>query len=278
MRVALVVCISGISGLVAAPHAWAGPRDFVAERSGIGGSTEEAAPYIDTFLRYVEKAQGWPEKSATGKYFSDPAEARAYIAAKKPAWGMMDPDLFLELRKRDELVPIASVTGKNQTLGHLSIVVKDPALKTLDDLKGKVLISNHLQSPRFLSKVVFDGKLDVEKHFKLQPTPSPLKGLKAVDRGEAAATLLDDEQLAAMKTLPFGASLRVLWTSEPLPPVSMVAFGKETTPAEREKFAKMLVGMCADPKGADVCKSLEITKFTPPDKAAFDAAARRYDK
>ena len=36
----------------------------------------------------------------------------------------------------------------------------------------------------------------LDKFFQLKPTASPLKGLKAVDRGEAEATLLDDEQLA----------------------------------------------------------------------------------
>jgi ABC-type phosphate/phosphonate transport system substrate-binding protein len=264
--------------LIVSSSALAGPRDFVVQHGGAGGTTEQAAPYLDTFLRYLEKALGWPANSATGQFFPDQQGAEAYIASKKPGFGMLDPEVWLDLRKKDDLQVIATVSGKNQTLGHYSVVVKDPAIKSLDDLKGKTLISNHLGSPRFVSKVAFDGKLDAAKHFKLVSTASPLKGLKAVDRGEAEATLLDDEQLEHMKSLPFGASLRVIYTSPALPPMPVVALGKNSTAAEREAFAKVLFGMCGDPKGSEVCKSLQITKFSPPDKAAFDEAVRRYEK
>jgi ABC-type phosphate/phosphonate transport system substrate-binding protein len=258
--------------------AFAGPHDFVVAHSGVGGDAAQAAPYLDTFLRFAEGQLKWPAHSASGKFFPDPDGAVAHIKEAKPAFGMLDPELYLELRKKEDLTIIATVSGKNQTLGHYSVVVEDPAVKTLEDLKGKVLISNHLQSPKFLSKVVFEGKLDAATHFKLSPTLSPLKGLKAVDRGEAAATLLDDEQLANIKTLPFGAKLRVIYTSPALPPMPLVAFGKNSKAEDRAALAKMLFAMCSDPKGNEVCQSLQISKFSPPDAAQFEQAVKRFEK
>jgi ABC-type phosphate/phosphonate transport system substrate-binding protein len=264
--------------LAFATPARAATREFVIQHGGAGGSTQQAQPYIDQFLRYAEEKLKWPPSSASGEFFPDEAGAEKYIESKKPGFGIVDSEVFLSLRKKFDMIPIATVTGQNQSMGHFTIVVKDPAIKKLDDLKGKTLVSNHLQSPKFLSKVAFDGKIDAATFFKLSPTASPLKGLKAVDRGEAEATLLDDEQLAHMKSLPFASSLRAIYTSPALPPVPVVAFGKVATPAEREAFAKMLLGMCSDPKGAEVCKALQITKFLPPDKAAYDEAVRKFDK
>lgn len=277
MKILAAVLFLGVCPL-SSRSAWAGSRDLVVESSGVGGSSEDAAPYVETFSRYAEKKLGWPANSANGRYFSDRAAAIAYIASTRPGFGMIDPALWLDMQKKQEMEVLVAVSGKNETLGHFSIVVKNPLLQSLADLKGKTLVSNHLDSPEFLSRVVFDGKIQAASYFKLEPTTSPLRGLKAVDRNEADGALVDDDQLASMKSLPFGAALRVVYTSPELPPMPLVAFVKNTTPAERQAMTKMLLGMCRDSKGAEVCKSLQISQFSPPNKGAFDAALRRYGK
>jgi ABC-type phosphate/phosphonate transport system substrate-binding protein len=256
--------------------AYAGPHDFVAQHSGVGGTTQAAAPYLQTFLTYAEGKLKWSAGSAHGSFFPDADGAIQYIETQKPGFGMMDPELYLELRKKEALEVLVTVHGANEALRHYSVVVADPAYKTLEDLQGKTLVSNHLQSERYLSDVVFGGKIDAAKHFKLEKTGSPLKGLKAIDRGEAAATLVDDEQLAHMTTLPFADKLRVIYTSPALPPMPFVAFGKNSKPEDRAAVKKLLLEMCGDPKGAQVCDSLQIKKFSPPDKAAYDEAIRRF--
>ncbi len=273
VRMLSVCSIVGVAGLASA-----GPRDFLVEHSGVGGSAEQAAPYLDQFLRYIESKMSWPKGSASAQFFPEPEAAVSYAKDKHPAYGLLDPELFLELQKKEDLEVLVTVEGKNESLGHYSVVVKDPAYKTLEDLKGKSLISNHLQYPKFLSRVAFAGKVDAATFFKLEPTPSPLKGLKAVDRGEAAATLLDDNQLANMKSLPFGAELRVIYTSPALPPTPFVVFGKNALAKDRAAIVKMLTGMCADPKGAEVCTSLQVSKFSNPNKAQYDEAVKRFEK
>lgn len=262
--------------LIAAP-ALAGPRDFVIEHAGVGGTQQQADPYIQQFLRYTEQALGWPANSATGAFFPEPDESfKKYLAEKKPGLGMIDPDQVLELYKKESLEVIGTVSGKNQSLGHLSVVAKDAQLSSLEALKGKSLASNHVQAPRYLSKIVFDGKLDAEKDCKLTPTTSMLKAVRQVADGKADAALLSDDDLAWLKTSPFASQVKVTWTSAELPPMPVVAFGKNVQPKDRDAFAKMIVGMCSDAKGAQVCKDLDITKLGPADKAVWDAALKKY--
>ncbi|MFI5290466.1 MAG: phosphate/phosphite/phosphonate ABC transporter substrate-binding protein [Polyangia bacterium] len=265
--------------LALASSALAGPRDFVVEHAGVGGTSEQAAPYLAKFLEYAEQTLGWPAKGSSAQFFAEPNAAfLQYLAEKKPGLGMIDPDQFLALRSKESLVLLATVYGKNQSLGHLNLVVKSPALKTLPDLKGKSLISSHLQSPKYLSKIVFAGKIDVDSYFgKLVPATSMLKAVKAVDRGEADAALLSDDEVTALKSMAY-AGLHVMWTSPALPPMPVVGFAKNSSAKDRAAFAKMLLGMCADPKGGEVCKALDIEKFGPPAKAAYEAAEKRYGK
>jgi ABC-type phosphate/phosphonate transport system substrate-binding protein len=271
MQRSMVVAIVAISSI-----AFAGGRDFIAEHAGAGASAENAQPYIDQFLRLTEQMTGWPASSAKGAWVDDEKAAEEAIAERKPGFAILDPEVFLALRKKDALEPIAEVKGKTFNKGHYNLVVKDPALKSLADLKGKKVISNHLSSTKYVNKVAFDGKIDVDKDFTIVKTAQPSKPIKAVARGEADAALIDDEQLAQMKEL--APELKAIWTSSALPPTPVVAFTKNSTPADRAAFAKALPKLCADPKGKPVCESMFIDQFAPVDKAAFAEATKRYDK
>src|SRR5438093_11306716 len=148
------------------------------------------------------------------------------------------------------------------------MVVKQGSARTLDDLKGKKLSSNHLHNVKFVSRVLLGGKVDAATFFQLQPTNSPIKPFKAVDRGEADAALIDDAQLANMKKLQLSTPLTAIYSSPPLPTFPVVAF-PSTKPDEREQMRKVLLGMCASASGAQACKALQIERFEPIDPSAF---------
>jgi ABC-type phosphate/phosphonate transport system substrate-binding protein len=255
---------------------FAGGRDFIAEHAGAGANAENAQPYIEQFLRIAEQQSGWKASSAKGEWVDDIKAAEKAIAKRKPGFAILDPEVFLELRKEEELEPIAEVHGKTFNKGHYHLVVKDPALKSLDDLKGKRVSSNHFASPKYVSKVGFDGKIDVEKDFVMGKAIAPSKPLKDVMKDKADAALIDDEQLAQMKDI--APDLKVIWTSTALPPTPVVVFKKNATPADRDAFAKALPKLCQDQKGKPVCESMFIDKFTPVDKTAYASAEKRFDK
>jgi ABC-type phosphate/phosphonate transport system substrate-binding protein len=273
----------GLADVARAENAKA-THEFVIEHAGAGGSAQDAAPYIEKFMRYLEKAAGWPAGSAAGEFAAEPQEALDYIKAHKPSFGLMDPDLWLALRKDHELVPIATVLGKRQSAGKMYILVKkDAPAKKLDDLKGKKLATNHFQSAKYVSKIVLDGKVaDAAKFFEVVKTPSMIKALKSVENGTADAALIDQVDMDYLKDnkSPYLESQRVLFESGKVPPTPVVVFKKNGGEKDAETVKKALTTMCSDEKsgGKQVCTDLEIEKFAPADKAAFDEAVRRYEK
>ncbi len=275
LTISLLTTLAGVARAEGARH------EFVIEHAGAGGNAQDAAPYVEKFMRYLEKAAGWPAGSAAGEFASDPRAALDAIKARKPAFGLMDPDLWLALRKEHELMPIATVLGKRQSAGKMYILVKkDSAAKTLDDLKGKKLATNHFQSAKYVSKIVLDGKVgDASKFFAVTNTPSFIKALKLVDAGQADAALIDQADMDYLKEnkSPYLESMRVVFESGKVPPTPLVVFKKSV---DAETVKKALYDMCSDEKsgGKQVCQDLEIEKFAPPDKAAFDEAVRRYEK
>jgi ABC-type phosphate/phosphonate transport system substrate-binding protein len=279
---ALIYSILACSLLALAPaRARADARAFVVYAPGMGGSQQQAKPYLDSFLRSLEKQLGWPAGSATGEYVDDPKEFAAHLANKKPGYGLISPAAYLELAcKKVPLTPLASAlgTGNVGVVGHWHVVVKAGTASRLEDLKGKRLSSNHLEDTTFVSRIVFDGQIDAAKFFQLQPTSSTVKPFKAIDRGEADAALVDDDQLAHMRSLPFAQSLKVIYDSPTLPPYPVVSFDKVVTPAERAAVRKAILAMCSTPQGGEVCKSILIKRFETVDPALFAAAEARYCK
>jgi ABC-type phosphate/phosphonate transport system substrate-binding protein len=282
LRIALGIASIIACGLAASPAAArAGEKDFVIYAPGMGASASQAKPYLDKFGALLEKQMGWKPGSANLTYLDDPKAVSDYIEQQKPAFGLLPPADFLDLSCRKvALQPLAAVvllsSASSSSSGRWHVVVKDGTAKNLEGLKGKKLGSNHLQDPRYVSRVVFGGKFDAAKDFVLKPTNSPITPFKWVDRGEAEAALVDDAQLAHMKTLPFAKSLVVVFSSEELPPAPIVAFEKAARPADRAALRKAVTAMCSTADGEPICKEMQVTRFQPVDAKTYAAASQLY--
>ncbi len=255
----------------------AGPQDFVVYISRLGGDTDTAKPYIAKFAAHLEKAMGWPAGSCKGAFFADKKEALAQIKKASPGFALLDPPLYFELRKAESLQPIAQLEGTEIVSAKLNVVVKDAALSSLDALKGKKLWTTLAESPAYLSKVVFDGKVDAPKHFAMKRVGQALKAIRAVLRGDADAALIDDDQLAAAKKMQGGDKLKVAFSSPALPPLPVVVFGKVLKGAEAKKLGKVLTSLCGSKDGAAVCKEMRLTKIAPVKLERFSAAEKKLD-
>ncbi|MSP62539.1 MAG: hypothetical protein EXR72_19845 [Myxococcales bacterium] len=264
--------------LVLATPARAGSSDLVIYAPGMGGDRDTAAPFVAAFTGYLEKQLKWPPKSANGVYLDDGKQARGEIEKMKPGFGLIPAWLYVDLAcGKDAPEPISAVDGiaGMSSAVKFHLVVKTGGAKTLDELRGKVLISNHLQNPKFVSRVLLAGKVDAETFFKLKSTQSGAKPFKALLQGEADAALISDEQL---KNKPAELPLTVLLSSEPLPPFPLVSFPTVVSPTQRDAVKRELIGMCAAGEGAQVCKSLRLTRFVALDPAAFKVAVQQYCK
>jgi ABC-type phosphate/phosphonate transport system substrate-binding protein len=256
--------------------AQAGPSDFAIYTQRLGGEPEAAQPYIDRMAAEIEKAAGWAKGSAKGRFLTSRKEVQSFLDAQKPGFGILEPWLYFELRQSQKLELVVQVDSVDLNSPKLHVVVKDPAWKSLADLKDKKLWTHLADSPTYLSQVVLDGKQPAQAHFQLKQVGTALKAARAVLRGEADAALLDDEQLAMAQKLEGGGALRVLYSSTPQPPVAVVAFGGALASDKQAALRKALLSLCAG-AGAATCKEMHISKFVAPDNKLFQDAQRRFD-
>ncbi len=269
----LTLALAGSAAALGSAHA--GPKDFIIFTPGLGGDPDVAKPYIDKFAQFLEGAMGWPKGSTKCTFLTSRKEALAAIDTQKPGFGVMEASLYMELRKAHKAEVLAQVDSADLNSPKLHVVVKNPAYKSLADLAGKKLWTTMADSPKYLGSVVLDGK---GAAFELKQVGVYSKGVRAVLRGEADATLVNDEQLAAAKKMEGGAELRAIYDSPALPPLVVVSLDGALPAADAQKLGKTLQGMCGAGAGADTCKEMHITKFVPTNTTALTAAQQRFDK
>lgn len=255
------------------PAATAGPRDFVIFATRMGGDTAAAKPYVDRFARHLEMVMGWPTQTSVGTFFASRKEALAALEQTKPGFAVVEPSLYFELRARRQAVVLAQVVSRDLNSPQLVVVAKDPAIKTLGDLTGKRLFTQLADSGKYLSNVVFDAKGPAAERLQLKQVGIVQKGVRAVLRGEADATVLDPEQLAEAKKLDGGEALRTIYTSPQLPGLLVVAFAHLS---DAKKLGTSLIGMCAT--GGPICKELHIENFEVANAALLSNCEKRYEK
>ena len=64
------------------------------------------------------------------------------ITEMKPGFAIMDPEVYLALRKKNALEPIAGIKGATFNKGHYNLVVKNAAFKSVAVSKGVEPVSN----------------------------------------------------------------------------------------------------------------------------------------
>jgi hypothetical protein len=235
------------------------------------GSAATAQTYVDTLLAHVAKQNGWA--AAAGKYFTTRAQAKPYITDSTPHYGIMSLGAFLELRGTNKLEVIGSaeVTGG----GGRQYFVVSASESSLAGCKGKTLGTDHGDDVRFIDKVV--GKSDFSlSEFTLEDTRRPMKTVNAVARGEVPCALIDDAQMASLRSVEGGAAVKAVWTSAKLPPMVVVAFPSAPA-AEKKGFSANLSKVCTG-DGANACKEVGLKSLSAARESAYADVITDYGK
>ena len=211
-----------------------------------------------------------------GSFHVSKKNAIAYVARTQPGIGILEPPLYFEYRQTWQLQIILQAESRDLVADRLHVVVRDPAIKGLADLKGRRLWTTLADYPRYLSRVVLDGHVDAASHFALTRVHNALAGARGVLRGDCDAAILDDDQLARAKEMEGGKNLRTIYDSPALPPLPVVIFGAALTAEERQALARALIGMSGTSEGAAICRKMHIARFSEPDTALFADIQNRY--
>jgi hypothetical protein len=276
MRTRLLIPATVFAALLASTAANSGPRDVAIHLTRLGGNSVLAQPYVDSFLRYIESAASWTPTSMTGSFQVSKKGAIAYVAKNRPGIGILEPPLYFEYRQAWQLQLLLQAESKDLVADRLHLVVKDPAIKNLADLKGRRLWTTLADYPRYLSRVVLAGQVDAAVHCALRQVDQAMKGARGILRGDCDAALLDDEQFTRAKEMEGGKNLRAIYDSPALPPLPVVVFGTALSAAERQAMAQALSEMCGSSKGGAICRKMHIGRFATLNAALFNELQKRY--
>jgi hypothetical protein len=224
---------------------------LVLKEHGVGSPTL-AQPYVDRFTALIAQQNGWA--GARGQYLSSRSAVQPFVEAHRPHYGMFSLAAFLALRKVYGLEVIGRVAST--LAGGEQYFIVSKSARDLAGCKGRTLASDHTDDVKFVERVVARRQFRLGE-FQVLQNLRPLQSVYQVLSGEADCALIDDAQLAELRHLDAAGDVRVVWKSEPLPPMAVVAFPAAPA-AERKAFQASLRGLCGEEPAKTACQEVGI--------------------
>jgi hypothetical protein len=232
-------------------------------------SEGEANTAMESMLRVVERVGQWQDHSLASVFTSKADECRKLLTTVKPRFAITSLGLFLEQRATHNLVPLVQPRINGRTSERYQVIARKDTAGTLESLKGKSLGGTVLEEPEFVKRIVFGGKPDPSSFFDLKPSRQALRALRALDKGELDAVILNGQQSAALTALALTNPVAAVFTSKDIPLMGLSANSTTSTADERHRFATALEGMCADQEGKKLCTLFGVEGFVAAEPAVF---------
>ena len=233
-------------------------------------NAKDANSAMSSMLRVVERVGQWQENSFSSQFTAKADECRKLMTEKNPKFAITSLGLYLELRDRHNLLPVVQPKIKGRTSERYRVMAQKDKYKHLDELRGKTLGGTVLEEKSFIGKIVFAGKYDPASFFALKTSNQAIRALRSLDKGELDAIILNEQQFTGLSSLRLQNTLDVLFTSEEIPLMGVVANKETTTEEERARFGKALEGMCGDTEGKKLCDLFGVESFAIVDAAVFE--------
>ncbi len=274
------ICLIIIIGLLAsfAANATSDPEIIVVCYPGGPVNSKDADGAMSSLLRVVERVGQWQENSFKSLFTAKTDDCRKQMAEKNPKFAIISLGLYLELRTRYNLTPVAQPKINGSTSERYRVVVRQNTYKNLAELKGKTLGGSVLEEQSFIGKIVFADKYDLTGFFDLKPSNLALRALRSLDKGELDAVILNEQQFGGLASLHLDTPLETVFTSEEIPLMGVVANTTLTTQEERARFGNALAGMCTDTEGKKLCELFGVETFSNVDAAAFEPMVKLWSK
>ena len=186
----------------------------------IGGSATptQAQPTVDQLLRHLEKGGGWQANSLTGAYRPDRAGCTSLHEGPQACAGCGGPVYVSRQEPSLALKPIAHMGGPDAKRYYL--LVREGSHATLTSLKDKRVVTAIGTDLKFVYGIALNKRVK-PGFFQLTHVRRPLKGLRQVARGKAAATLVDEASYRYLDELKLPVKLTVLYRSPSLPGLTL---------------------------------------------------------
>lgn len=229
----------------------------------------EANGAMESMLRVVERVGQFPPGAYTSHFTAKVAECKKLLSEKKPAFAIASLGLYLELREQYHWMPLVQPKIQGRTSEIYRILIAKGKYKSLDELKGKTLGGTPLEEPLFLERIVFRGRVAPATFFEIKAARQALRALRQLAKGELDAVIVNEQQYHALGSLPFANQLEVLFSSDSIPLMGVVADERSTTAEERARFLKAISSMCSDAAGKKLCDLFGVEGFVGVDPADY---------
>lgn len=275
----LKIWLMTIAGLLAAFAACAAPDPEIIVVCYPGGyiNVKDANGAMSAMLRVVERVGNWQPNSFDSQFTAKIDECRTLMGEKHPKFAFASLGLYLEMRASHHLLPVSQPRIKGHSSERYRVMVRKGTFRSLDELKGKTLGGTVLEETAFIGKIVFAGKYDPASFFVLKPANQAIRTLRALDKGDLDAVILNDSQYSGLASLHLENPLEAVFTSAEIPLMGVVADSSATTGEERARFGTALAEMCVDPEGKKLCELFGVDAFLPVDASAYEPMVKLWD-
>lgn len=231
---------------------------------GYPGTSGDAQPLVGEFATTLAAAAGWPAGSLTAVYDANETSDLARLAAPDAALAFVPYPFFVEHGAQLHMVPLAQAdvppAGPQQ---RWTLVLKSGHAPLPAALAGLTLISTAGYAQSFVRNVLHEIG-PVPATTTITATAQVLSALRRTANGEPVAVLLDQEQAAALPSLPFAANLHSAATSAPVPVALVVVVGERIPKPRAQQLQQALLHLSGTAPGAATLNRLRLNGFVLP--------------
>jgi hypothetical protein len=262
--------LGSVMGLVPGSAQAGGPIGILVLKEHGIGSAAQAQPYVDKLVTVTATLNQW-SGGAKGEYHTTRDGAKGFISSADPHYGIFSLAAFLGLRETYKLEVVGQALVSRAGGQQYFIVSKDAG--DLAGCKGKTLATDHGDDTRFIDGVVARGAFRLAD-FTLVPTKRPLQTIKKVVSGDAVCALIDDAQNSELGKIEGAGNVKVVWTSDKLPPMVIAAFPSAPS-AEKKTFQTNLPKVC-EGDGKSACSEVGMQALRSAGQGDYQKAIDAY--
>jgi hypothetical protein len=231
---------------------------------GYPGGTADAQPYVDQFAKAAAAASGWPAGSLTATYQPTVEGCVEKLAGADAALVFTPYPFFVEHGARLRLTPYAQADVAGAGLEQRWTLVTKAGLGPVPaSLAGYTILSTAGYAPEFVRHSAL-AALTLPPDIRIESTGQVLSALRRVAAGEPVAMLLDQEQAAALPTLPFAAQLKTVQQSSELPVAVVAVVGSRLSATRARSLQSGLLKLSGTAGGPEMLDSLRLKGFALP--------------
>jgi ABC-type amino acid transport substrate-binding protein len=245
--------------------------------SGVSDASE-AQPYVEKFGRYLARRLGWKPGSLEMRFEAGRKKGLKALDASPPGFATVSVGMYLARREALKMKPVVLARINERTTDRFRVLVKKGSYGSLDELKGKTITGDLVDDVAFVSRIVFQGRYQADKDFKLKYAKRPLRAIRKVARGRVDAVLVNAVQYESLKELPLFDKLAPVFESQDIPNLGLVHLQGRVPDFEALKLTEALVGMCDDEEGGKICETFGIEGFDKTNEEAFSSLIEAYTK